>query len=149
MYIMPSKAHKQLELCRAQNLQRIAWHLLHKLAMITTLISWVPTCPHACFSSSSWGVSYQFGGGVRPYLTSGLVTRLICILCRLTFVLFWCHLSLASMPFCAELLYFVIWFQVRVIMPPFRKQCPKYSSMVEICVYVCVTSVCSTRKARE
>ena len=31
-----------------------------------------------------------------PYLISGLVTRLSCILCRLVFVLFWCYLSLAS-----------------------------------------------------
>ena len=36
MYIMPSKAHKQLELSRAQNPRRVAQHLLHKLAMITS-----------------------------------------------------------------------------------------------------------------
>ena len=32
-----------------------------------------------------------------PHHISGLVTRLSCILCRLTFVLFWCYPSLASM----------------------------------------------------
>ena len=41
---------------------------------------------------------YQFGGGAStPYLISGLVTGLSCILCRLAFVLFRYYLSLPSM----------------------------------------------------
>ena len=34
-------------------------------------------------------------------------------------------------------LIFVIWFQIRLIMPAVRKKCPKYCFMVEICVCMC------------
>ena len=53
---------------------------------LAILISWVPIC----FSSSSWGLSYQSIWGWSkasiPHLISGLVIRLSCILCRLAFV---------------------------------------------------------------
>ena len=71
--------------------RHVAWHLLHIQAGNDNYIN-VSAHMHASQAQVEGCRSYQFGGGVRPYLISGPVTRQSCTLCRLTFVLFWCYL---------------------------------------------------------
>ena len=77
---------------------RETWHLLHKLATIYNYIDFLSA--HMLLKLKLMNLRsvvpiWGWSKASTPYLISGLVTGLSCILCRLTFMLR--YLSLASM----------------------------------------------------
>ena len=69
---MDTITHEQY-ITTAQNPRRVAWHLLQVQAVND---NYIDLSAHMHASQLKLRGSYQFGGGVRPYLISGLVTRL-------------------------------------------------------------------------